>query len=456
MLFFRIALFILLHGFQGGNSLWTVSKVAVQKGGSITIPCHYYRTYRTNVKYWCKGRSWVFCREIARTTSKSRTEGVFITDYPSEQVFTLTKTNLDVKDTDRYWCAIKMSGFSSQTLRTSLELQVTEDPPDLFVMDNRVSVEEGGNVSIPCLYRDRLKSAEKKWCESGNLHSCRSATSPPEEPSVTISDDGSGVFTVTLMKLERKDIGWYWCSAGDIQAPVHINVTEKLDRFHNITVTTSGGVLASSWAPGGQTTRGPTSEITHPISSALPSSQPTQPPHGTSTAPKTTFHSLLTHNPQGKTSTTAVTDTTSGQSTKYDLTSSAVLTSTVSTTSANGETSDTYSATVTPTDVAPKCAFNNTCSTVPLNTTEDTTIYNRHLIWQSAAIVTGIVMAVVIIVGASFNYWCHHKRRHIRIELDDMTQQLNMEEDLEDDVGNDWPRSCLLYHSEDPESEGAL
>lgn len=100
-----------------------------------------------------------------------------------------------------------------------------------------MSVEEGGNVSIPCLYREPLRSAEKKWCESGNLHSCLTAltTAPPDEPSVTIADDGSAAFTVTVMKLERKDTGWYWCSAGDLQVPVHINVTQRLDAFHNST-----------------------------------------------------------------------------------------------------------------------------------------------------------------------------------------------------------------------------
>lgn len=100
-----------------------------------------------------------------------------------------------------------------------------------------MSVEEGVDVSIPCLYGDKLKNTEKKWCESGDLHSCQSAptTPSPQEPSVTIADDGRGVFTVTLRKLNRKDTGWYWCSAGDMQAPVHINVTERLDRLHNIT-----------------------------------------------------------------------------------------------------------------------------------------------------------------------------------------------------------------------------
>lgn len=114
-----------IHFPLGANSLWTVSKVTVQKGGSITIPCHYHRRFLTNAKYWCKGRAWGLCRELVRTTTKPRIEGVFIRDYPSEQVFTITMTNLQVKDTNRYWCAVKMTGFKP-TIRTSLELQVTE------------------------------------------------------------------------------------------------------------------------------------------------------------------------------------------------------------------------------------------------------------------------------------------------------------------------------------------
>lgn len=108
----------------GTNSLWTVSKVAVQAGGSVTIPCHYHRMFQQRMKYWCKGRRWNVCRELGRTTSKPRTEGFSITDYPSEQFFTITMTNLQEKDTDRYWCAVKRSAWDS--VRASMEVEVTE------------------------------------------------------------------------------------------------------------------------------------------------------------------------------------------------------------------------------------------------------------------------------------------------------------------------------------------
>ncbi|XP_063057020.1 CMRF35-like molecule 7 [Engraulis encrasicolus] len=235
MLILKTALFLLVHGFQGTNSLWTVSKVAVQAGGSVTIPCHYHRMFQQRMKYWCKGRRWNVCRELGRTTSKPRTEGFSITDYPSEQFFTITMTNLQEKDTDRYWCAVKRSAWDS--VRASMEVEVTEDPPDLSVRENMVSVEEGANATITCSYTDRLKSSEKMWCESGDLLSCKSGltSTTSQEPSFTIADDGSGVFNVTVVKLQRKHTGWYWCSAGGLQAPVHINVTRRPDELINIT-----------------------------------------------------------------------------------------------------------------------------------------------------------------------------------------------------------------------------
>ncbi|KAL2089652.1 hypothetical protein ACEWY4_014340 [Coilia grayii] len=448
VLFLKTALLLLVHGFQGANSLWTVSQVAVQNGSSVTIPCHYHRMFQNHMKYWCKGRNWRTCRELVRTTTKPRKEGVSITDYPSEQVFTITMNSLQVKDTDRYWCAVKIGGFTRPDVRASLELQVTEDPPDLSVRENMVSVEEGGNVTIPCLYIDKLKSSVKMWCESGNLHSCKSALSPtsPEDPSFTISDDGSGVFNVTLAKLGRKDTGWYWCSAGGVQAPVHINVTGRPDGLYNITATTQNVFSVSSWAPIKETTLSPSissSQMTHVISSAPLSSRPSGPPLGTSAPPKTTPISTVTLSPQANPSkTAAVTVTSLEPSTTRDMTSSAVQTSAVSTASASprttGGTPDTYLSSVAPTTVS--CTILH-CSTVPSNNTDNTPTEHRRLVWQSVVIGIGIIMLLVIIIGACVTY--RNLIEQDTIALDDMTEQFNLVED-----GRQWKRLASVVSSE--------
>lgn len=90
-----------------------------------------------------------------------------------------------------------------------------------------VSVQENGNATVQCLYSGTLKDTEKMWCKSGDLHSCQSAQDIELSPdaAVQINDTNDGVFTVILTGLKRTYSGWFWCMAGGVQAPVHINVT---------------------------------------------------------------------------------------------------------------------------------------------------------------------------------------------------------------------------------------
>lgn len=39
-------------------------------------------------------------------------------------------------------------------------------------------------------------------------------------------DDGSGALRVEMVGLKETDSGWYWCAVGDLQAPVHLNITQ--------------------------------------------------------------------------------------------------------------------------------------------------------------------------------------------------------------------------------------
>ncbi|XP_076864343.1 polymeric immunoglobulin receptor [Brachyhypopomus gauderio] len=212
---------LVLLGIPRSLGLWTLDKLVVKDGSSVTIPCHYHQMYREHVKYWCRGKLWHTCVRVRDSPGR-----ISITDSPAEQVVTLTLSNLQSRQTGRYWCAIKIGGLMRVDVRTSLELLVTKDALDLWVSNSTVSGTEGGNVSIECFYSDKLKDTEKKWCRSGNMLSCQSeyGTVQSQNAQVHLSDDAHGCFTVTLVRLQREDAGWYSCMAAGIQAPVHLTV----------------------------------------------------------------------------------------------------------------------------------------------------------------------------------------------------------------------------------------
>ncbi|XP_034149774.1 polymeric immunoglobulin receptor isoform X2 [Esox lucius] len=237
MVSFNVLLIVFIGWPSVCSSLWTVTKSTARTGGNITVPCHYHRMFKDNVKYWCKGRSWTFCKVMASTNPKWKTGRMLITDSPEELVFTVTMSNLQETDTDKYWCALKVGGIDKPDVKVSLSLKVTKALPDLSVVEEELSGEEGGSIRVQCVYSDPLRDKAKWWCRSGDWHSCQTQTETSQNASVVIKDDKSGVFNVTIRKLERKDSGWYWCSVGDLQAPVHINVIQRPTTHRNITVT---------------------------------------------------------------------------------------------------------------------------------------------------------------------------------------------------------------------------
>ncbi|XP_053342722.1 polymeric immunoglobulin receptor-like isoform X2 [Clarias gariepinus] len=199
--------------------MWTLKNVAVKHGGSVSIPCLYEEQYKTNSKFWCKGCYWSTCSIVAFANTHGSTS---ITDYPAQNMFTV-EMNL-VSDSGWFWCGAEIGSYLDD--RDYLYLTVSE-APDLSVVKSRVKGKEGGSVTVQCLYSAAYRNTQKKWCRfSDRCCNTVGKTDTSQNSSVHISDNGRS-FSVEIRGLKKCDAGWYWCSAGDLQVPVHISVGDE-------------------------------------------------------------------------------------------------------------------------------------------------------------------------------------------------------------------------------------
>ncbi|XP_058876985.1 polymeric immunoglobulin receptor-like [Acipenser ruthenus] len=123
---FRFLLLLATLQGAGASKVWlnTIDGINGDKGGSVSVQCHYDRYFITNVKYWCRGKVWHSCKVIQRSHEKQREEDkVSISDNRTQRVFTVTVRRLEKKDADWYWCGIERVGIDEGTL---LNLKVAD------------------------------------------------------------------------------------------------------------------------------------------------------------------------------------------------------------------------------------------------------------------------------------------------------------------------------------------
>ncbi|XP_030621220.1 polymeric immunoglobulin receptor-like [Chanos chanos] len=277
MALFYTALLLFIRGISNVESVKTLDKVQANAGETLTIPCFYEHKYKDHVKYWCKGSNWDYCTTLARTGSPEISQ-VIIRDYPFQNVFTVTMKNLRGVDSNKYWCAVEISGGGDDGAWVSLsvndaQVSITDHPSQqvfmvtmkniqeydtdvywcavqingggddgeftslvfinalvgIMVEDNSISGEEGSHVTVQCFYSERLTESDKNFCRADSWTSCLSPkrVSQPYPALIQISDDNTGMFNVTMNNLKKDDAGLYWCTAGEERFPVYINVSEK-------------------------------------------------------------------------------------------------------------------------------------------------------------------------------------------------------------------------------------
>ncbi|KAL6468118.1 hypothetical protein MHYP_G00237950 [Metynnis hypsauchen] len=219
-----LILFVLLLCISDSESLKTLKNLAVRRGGSLSIPCVYDEKYRSNHKYWCKGKNWSFCKIVNSTNTSGNAS---VTDHPTQNMFTVELNNLQDSDSGYYWCAVEIGGTGTPDDKDYFYLTVSSDPV-VSVINSRVSGQEGGSVSVQCLYSAEYQNKQKKWCRFKDW-SCFTVgrTDTSQNSAVLIIDNGKGSASVEMSGLQKSDAGWYWFSAGDVKVTVHLTVTER-------------------------------------------------------------------------------------------------------------------------------------------------------------------------------------------------------------------------------------
>ncbi|XP_051272565.1 polymeric immunoglobulin receptor-like [Dicentrarchus labrax] len=218
----HLSVLLIFTGLTGIHSVTTVSKVSVKAGGSISIPCLYEPEYTHHVKYLCKGYTWELCSYSVRTDQPDSSGKFSISDDKQQRIFTVTINNLMMKDSSfYYWCAVEINVREDE--RKFFELSVTTGWPQLFVDHQEITGFNGEDVTIHGSYSN---TGEIEWCRLGR--SCvKEPSGSIDGTRVTINANVSKVFTVTMSGLRTESSGWYFCTKGGLQMPVHVTVKER-------------------------------------------------------------------------------------------------------------------------------------------------------------------------------------------------------------------------------------
>nr|XP_055057364.1 polymeric immunoglobulin receptor-like [Misgurnus anguillicaudatus] len=221
-----------------GDECWTVT---VQNGGSVIIPCHYESKYTQHKKICCYHPSGCY-NSCSILGYGNETKGnISVIDHPDQSLFTVTMRDLQHQNTGDYSCAMEIEGAAYDvTERFYLTIQSV---PDLSVMSSSVTVDEGGNISVQCLYTSTYNNKHKQWCRYKD-QSCYTS----QNALVEISDDRRGSLTVVMSGLIKSDSGWYYCSVEDFHAPVQLTVNVAKVSVGDVQVTDTFSITETTTA----------------------------------------------------------------------------------------------------------------------------------------------------------------------------------------------------------------
>ncbi|KAI7792880.1 hypothetical protein IRJ41_019267 [Triplophysa rosa] len=224
----RHVLIFMLINISGAQDVRTVSQVSVQEGKSIIIPCWYNQIYVHDVKYLSVGQYLITSKYVG-SDGQMKHKAISVSDNKTLNILTVEMRSVQRGQTGKYWCGIKLPG---PDVVEAFHLTVTTGISGLYVENQMLMGFEAGSVSIYCHHHTPRKRDEM-WCKLGGH--CMTGTSGSLEGASVEVKHYSGLMIVTMSKLKKENTGWYWCSARNLQMPVHITVSARRETISTAT-----------------------------------------------------------------------------------------------------------------------------------------------------------------------------------------------------------------------------
>ncbi|XDV16850.1 hypothetical protein PO909_016374 [Leuciscus waleckii] len=196
-----------------------LSKASAIIGESVKLTCNFPEKHDETFTHICKENKEKICESISSSEKKR-----FEFSAGPAGVFTVSISNVSVRDAGVYWCGAETRDTHLTSVSLTNQHQLTP------TMVGR----EGDSSEIKCPYDENHSTEIKHLCKGKCFtpdaqHIIRSDEAHVNNPKISVKNETElNLFTVTLSDLRAEDAGIYWCAVKEeFNLPIELMIVLK-------------------------------------------------------------------------------------------------------------------------------------------------------------------------------------------------------------------------------------